>query len=162
MSITRRLALAGAASLGLLFASPAFAGATIAVSLWDQGGDMSTTSNLGYNMGGDMSQATMGIDVSPNTVSAGHVTFLVTNASSDTIHEMVVAPLASQDEVLPYVVDQNRVDEDGAKSLGEVSELEPHAAGELGINLKPGTYILYCNIPGHYASGMWAILNVTQ
>jgi uncharacterized cupredoxin-like copper-binding protein len=26
--------------------------------------------------------------------------------------------------------------------------------------LKPGRYILYCNIPGHYALGMWTLLTV--
>jgi uncharacterized cupredoxin-like copper-binding protein len=27
--------------------------------------------------------------------------------------------------------------------------------------MQPGTYILYCNIAGHYAMGMWTLLTVT-
>ena len=27
--------------------------------------------------------------------------------------------------------------------------------------LKPGLYILYCNIPGHYVLGMWTLMTVT-
>jgi len=46
--------------------------------------------------------------------------------------------------------------------LGEVSELDPGASGELGIDLAKGSYILYCNVPGHYMAGMWTILTVTE
>lgn len=162
MFINRRTLIGAAAALGLLAATPAFAGTTVAVSLWDKGADATMPTDLGYGMGGDMSKATMGIDISPKTVQAGHITFLVTNASSDTIHEMIVSPLTSADEKLPYLTNENRVDEEKAGHLGEVSELDPHGAGELGITLKPGTYIVYCNIPGHFVAGMWALLNVTK
>jgi len=100
--------------------------------------------------------------VSVKSVPAGHVTFNVVNASKDTIHEMIVARLKSMDEKLPYIANEERVDEDHAGDLGEVSELDPGANGELGVDLKPGTYILYCNVPGHYVSGMWALLKVTK
>lgn len=162
MKITRKAFIAAFAGLALAAATPAFAGTTVTVSLWDKGADMAMPTDLGYGMGGDMSKATMGIDISPKTVEAGHVTFIVTNASTDTIHEMIVAPLKSADEKLPYIDNENRVDEEKAGHLGEVSELDPGASGELGIDLKPGTYIVYCNIPGHYVAGMWALLNVTK
>jgi len=42
-----------------------------------------------------------------------------------------------------------------------VSELEPGQSGSLTIAMKPGKYILFCNIPGHYVMGMWAILEIT-
>ena len=71
---------------------------------------------------------------------------------------MVVSPLKSDSEILPYITDENRVDEEKAGHLGEVSELDPGQSGELGIDLVPGKYILYCNIPGHFVSGMWTVL----
>jgi uncharacterized cupredoxin-like copper-binding protein len=158
----RKSVLVGAAAIGLLACGPAWAGTTVSVSLWDKGADMDMAKDLGFNMGGDMSKATMGIDVSMHAVQAGHVTFEVTNNSKDTIHEMIVARLTSLKEKMPYVANEERVDEDRAGDLGEVSELDPGARGELGVDLKPGNYLLYCNVPGHYAAGMWTVLKVTK
>ena len=62
---------------------------------------------------------------------------------------------------LPYDETLMKVDEDAAGHLGEVAELAPGQSGALRLTLKPGQYILYCNIPGHYAVGMWSLLTVT-
>ncbi len=59
-----------------------------------------------------------------------------------------------------YDETMQKVDEDAAGHLGEVAELEPGASGSLTLTMKPGTYILYCNIPGHYAAGMWTLFTV--
>lgn len=75
---------------------------------------------------------------------------------------MVISPIASVDASLPYIVDENKVDEDAAGHLGEVAELDPGKSGTLAIDLKPGIYVLYCNIPAHYNSGMWTLLTVTE
>lgn len=162
MYLLRKSAFAVIAGGALLAASQAWAGSVIDVSLWDKGGDAPMAKDLGYKGTGDMSKATMGIDTTPKTIAAGHVTFEVVNNSKDTIHEMVVSPLKSDDEILPYIKDENRVDEEKAGHLGEVSELDPGQSGELGIDLKAGKYILYCNIPGHFVSGMWTVLTVTK
>jgi uncharacterized cupredoxin-like copper-binding protein len=45
--------------------------------------------------------------------------------------------------------------------LGETKELPPNASEQLTVNLAPGTYLLICNIPGHYAAGMATPLSVT-
>jgi len=142
-------------------AGPAHAtGSVVNVALWDKGVDVPMATNLGLGMGGDMSKATMGISATPETVKAGMVTFEVVNASKDQIHEMIVAKLADPKKPLPYIADENRVDEDKALDLGEVSELEPGKSGALRIEMKPGTYILYCNVPGHYVTGMWTLFTV--
>jgi uncharacterized cupredoxin-like copper-binding protein len=62
---------------------------------------------------------------------------------------------------MPYSTDLQKVDEDAAGHLGEVAELDLGQSGALTVTLKPGTYILYCNISGHYAAGMWTLLTVT-
>lgn len=159
MYLTRRIAIATIACLPMLATLPASAATTVKVSLWDKP-DMDMATGLGHGMGGDMSKASMGITAEPSSVSAGEVTFDVTNASKDTIHEMIVAPLKSADEKLPYVQDEGRVDEEAAGHLGEVAELDPGASGALTVTLKPGAYILYCNIPGHYMGGMWTDITV--
>ena len=164
MLFTRRQILAATAVLPVVAVSsgPAFAaGTTIEVSLWDKGADMAMAKDLGYGMGGDMSKATMGIAVSAETAKAGEVAFQVTNASKDTIHEMIVARLKDAEKMLPYKKDEERVNEDEAGDLGEVSELDPGARGILAITMKPGKYLLYCNIPGHFAAGMWTLFTVT-
>ena len=163
MRLSRRDLLATAAGLSLAAVAQAPAVAadtTVAVSLWDKGADMPMGMGLGMGMHGNMMMSTMGIDATPNSAKAGEITFRAVNASKDTVHEMVLAPVADPEKPLPYNESEGKVDEDAAGHLGEVAELEPGASGALTITLKPGTYILYCNIPGHYAAGMWTLFTV--
>ena len=145
----------------------ASAGDTVVkVSLWDKG-DMSMDmlgkgKPMGMAMpGGDMGMATMGIKTDAETVPAGQVTFEVTNDSKGMIHEMVISPVGDATVALPYLTEEEKVDEDASGHLGEVAELDPGKGGSLKIDLKPGSYILFCNIPGHYVLGMWTLLTVT-
>jgi uncharacterized cupredoxin-like copper-binding protein len=48
------------------------------------------------------------------------------------------------------------------KSLGEVEELKPGKSGKLTLNLKPGSYLLMYNQPGHWHAGMWTKFTVTS
>lgn len=140
-------------------AAAAQAATTVDVTLWDKGGDTPMVTGLEYPHQ-DMSKATMGIKAAPAAVPAGEVTFKVTNISKDEEHEMIVMYLADPGKPLPYIQNENRVDEDKAGDKGEVSELEPGASGALTVNLKPGHYLLICNVPGHYVSGMWTTFTV--
>ena len=138
------------------------AGTVVNVSLWDQGADKPMATDLGFPAPGkDMSQATMGIAVSQDTVKAGQTFFEVLNSSEDQYHEMIVAKLRDLAQVFPYNSNESRVEEDNIETLGEVSELEPGQSGGLRLDLKPGEYLLFCNIPGHFAAGMWTVFTVT-
>lgn len=169
MGITRRHCLALASAVAMLAGSgPAIAArSTIKVSLWDRGAMpmdpavMGGMMGMGAAGGARMPMAHMGIKVSTATVRAGTVTFEVKNDSTTLVHEMVVSPVKSDRSPLPYNQAEGRVDEDAAGHLGEVAELDPGQSGTLKLTLKPGRYILYCNITGHYALGMWTMLNVT-
>jgi uncharacterized cupredoxin-like copper-binding protein len=164
-TLVRRAALALFSSVLLTAASgAAMAATTIHVSLWDKGADMQMVTGMEYEPGKtiDMSKATMGIKAMPDQAKAGVVTFKVTNNSKDTIHEMIVMQLDANADALPYIASENTVDEDTAGDKGEVSELDPGASGSLTVNLKAGKYLLICNVPGHYASGMWTQFTVTQ
>lgn len=137
------------------------AASTVQVSLWDKGADMSMATGLAYGTPNpDMSKATMGMTATPATVRAGKVIFRVKNSSKDTIHEMIVMYLADPSKPLPYIANENRVDEDKAGDKGEVSELDPGASGSLTVDLKPGKYLLICNVPGHFVAGMWTEFTV--
>lgn len=167
MKTTRRTWLVIASGMVAAMSSGAAFARTnvIKASLWDKGaGSMGMLGHgemmgMGH-MGGNMAMASMGIKLSSQTVAAGTVRFDVTNDSKSMVHEMVVSPVKDEKIPLPYSENGSKVDEDAAGHLGEVAELEPGQKGGLTLTLKPGKYILYCNIPGHYALGMWTLLTV--
>ena len=53
------------------------------------------------------------------------------------------------------------VDEAAAGVIARGKELRPHASGSVTATLQPGTYILFCNVGGHYVMGMWTLMTVT-
>ena len=132
----------------------------IKVNLFDLGSGATMASDMGMTMGGDKSKAVMKIAATPAFARAGDVTFEVTNNSKDVIHEMILVKLKDEKTPLPYVAADSKVDEDAAGHLGEVSELDPGKGGALTLKLDPGTYMLFCNIPGHYMAGMWTTVTV--
>lgn len=146
----------------LALATPAEADTTVKVSLKDIGGTIDLSKDMGLGMGkhGDMSKAAMSVEIDQTSVPAGKVTFDVTNDAKEIAHELLVSPVSGPEAVLPFVDAENRVDEEGSGDLGEVSELEPGKSGSLTLDLKPGLYALYCNVPGHYGAGMWTMLEV--
>jgi uncharacterized cupredoxin-like copper-binding protein len=165
MTATKRLSLVPMVFLAGL-ATAAAADTTIQVSLWDKGPDSVMMDDAHMAMMGKMDMgmmpmAMMGITLDQTSVAAGKITFEATNDSKDIIHEMLVSPVTAGQTELPYVVDENRVNEDAAGHLGEVSELDPGKSGSLTVDLKAGTYVVYCNIPGHFIDGMWTLLTVT-
>ncbi|MGW2211718.1 sulfocyanin-like copper-binding protein [Streptomyces sp. NPDC001781] len=117
----------------------------------------------GYGMG------MMRLVARPAAVPAGRVTVRVVNAGHLT-HEVIVLPLAAGRAAGERAVGSDgRVSEAG--SLGEASRtcgsgagegIASGAAGWTTVTLKPGRYELLCNIPGHYASGMYTELYVTR
>lgn len=169
MKLNRRSLIALAATLAVtLSAGQAYAkGTVIKVSLWDKGAKSMNMLGKGpmmgmmmENTGSTVPMGPMGITVSSATVKAGTVTFAVSNISKEMVHEMVLSPIKSDKVALPYDKAAQKVNEDAAGHLGEVAELEPGKSGALTIDLKPGQYILYCNIAGHYVLGMWNLITV--
>ena len=161
VKLARHLLIAAAAAGALFTMQPAFAaGTAIKVILGDTTADIDLKATLGMGLNGDMTKATMTLKAEPNDVPAGVVNFEVENSSKATIHEMIVAAVADVTKPMPFNAEEYRVDEDKAGDIGEVSELDPGKSGKLSVTLKPGTYLLYCNVPGHYMSGMWATITV--
>ena len=90
------------------------------------------------------------LSATPAKVNAGELTFNVQN--NGTIrHEMVVVPSAGGPAALRQPDDT--ATEDGA--AGEVPDVEPGKGGKLTVTLPAVQYVL-CNLPGHYAGGMYA------
>ena len=138
----------------------ALAGQVVTVML----GDMGDASMMGRWWRG----RSMMLRTTPQTVRAGTVTLLALNHGTRT-HELVVLPLANGAQVGTRSVGANNtVDESG--SLGEASTSCGAGAGDgiiagaaswVTLALKPGRYELVCNLPGHYATGMYTELDVT-
>ena len=59
----------------------------------------------------------------------------------------------------PVTVDPSGKANEGHSS-GEVPELQPGTSGKVTLQLKPGVYQLFCNVPGHYAAGQRTTITV--
>jgi uncharacterized cupredoxin-like copper-binding protein len=151
---------AAAILLTTLLASSAFAATTVHVSLTDDGTDAALAGGMGMGMSADMSKAIMHVTANAASVPAGDVTFEVTNASKTMVHEMLVVKVSDLKAQMPYDAKTDRIDEDKAGSLGEVSELDAGKSGSLTLKLEPGTYVLFCNLRGHFMAGMWTSITV--
>ena len=153
--------LAFSAATFLTLSTSAFAttNSIVFVSTMDKGSTAPMATDHGLGMALMKMPSDMGLQLSTNTVPAGNVTFKFKNSSHDLVHEMLVLPYVEGTN-LPYDDKQVKINEDKAGSLGEVSETDPVKSGELKLSLKSGKYVLVCNLPGHFANGMWTLLTV--
>lgn len=111
-------------------------------------------------MGSGMMMGMMSVRVDKPTVKAGTVTFDVTNWSRSIVHEVLVISVDNPTAPLPYDYAQARVPEEQVKVLGEAEGLQPNGSKTFEIALTPGSYLLICNVAGHYAAGMVAPFSV--
>lgn len=168
MNISRRTTLTILTGTLALVASgrAALAKTVVVVSLWDKGATAmdgaDSMAPMGMAMAGaSMDMATMGIKLTKTEVPAGDISFRVTNDSLEFYHNMTISAVADTTKELPYKADDRMVDEEAAGVTARLAELPPHSSSTLDVTLTPGTYILYCNVSGHYAMGMWTLLTVT-
>ncbi|MBG1231390.1 sulfocyanin-like copper-binding protein [Aestuariivirga litoralis] len=154
--------LAAAALVTGLLTSAALAETVVKVTLIDKmtDSDLSKPLGLGVGMKADMSKAPMGVAVNPKLATPGAVRLDVTNLASSLVHEVQVARITDESQVLTYDQSRNKVDTEGLEILGSVAEIMPSKSASLIIDLSPGKYLLFCNVAGHYMAGMWAIIEV--
>src|SRR5919198_860802 len=91
--------------------------------------------------------------VRPNktSISAGKVTFVAHNQGRVT-HELMI-------ERVPLKMDgPGRPNEKAA--MGMVEDMASGESGKMTVRLTPGTYQLFCNVPGHYAAGQHTTFTV--
>jgi uncharacterized cupredoxin-like copper-binding protein len=87
-----------------------------------------------------------------SSVPAGKVTFIARNVGK-VPHEFMV-------ESMPMRFDAPmRPDEDAAQ--GMIEDMNAGQSGRLTTKLRPGTYMLFCNLPGHYSAGQHIRFKVT-
>ena len=101
------------------------------------------------------------ISTASSTASPGAVTFDLTNDAGQ-IHEFVVVKTDLAADALP-LDETGDVDEngDGIEPVDEVEDIAAGALAHLTVDLAAGTYVLLCNLPGHYRQGMHASFTVS-
>jgi uncharacterized cupredoxin-like copper-binding protein len=96
------------------------------------------------------------------TAKAGKTVIEAPNEGS-VEHELVVFRTNMDPAKLPTEsgggVDEEKLDE-VAEEAGEVADVEAGETKSGSFDLKPGSYVIFCNIPGHYAQGMYGTLTV--
>jgi uncharacterized cupredoxin-like copper-binding protein len=98
------------------------------------------------------------ISLGSSSGDAGDVTFNITN-DGPSAHEFVVFKTDLAPDALPTVDDENGipiVDEEGEgiELVDEAEDIAPDSSTDLTVSLDAGSYVIICNIPGHYEQGM--------
>jgi hypothetical protein len=98
-----------------------------------------------------------------DSVSAGEVTFDVTNEGPNDPHELVVIRTDLASDALPTTA-EGGVDEEGEgiEVIGEIEEFPPGESRSGSFDLDAGSYVLICNVveeedgevEAHYQQGM--------
>ncbi len=89
------------------------------------------------------------------SVKAGSVTFKIKNTGAlDHTFAIVKTSLA----VGKLPVKNSQV---SLKPIKDVGPFKPGKGAMLTLNLKPGKYVLYCNVKGHYSAGQRVAFTVT-
>ena len=129
----------------------------------------STGDAVGVTVGGI--DAPWTLVASPISAKAGEVTFRVNNAGT-IVHEVVVLKTDIPFDRLPIVdagdppapVSSNPDKVDEGTSVGETGSPDLEAGGTRTFSvkaMKPGSYVLLCNIATHYGLGMRAAFTVS-
>ena len=100
-------------------------------------------------------------NVTPAQASApaGSVTFNVSNIGG-VIHNFRVIKTELDPAALPVSQDDFAVDETAVDVVGELTEMDIGITNDLTVDLEAGAYVLICNVPGHYQSGMHTAFTV--
>jgi uncharacterized cupredoxin-like copper-binding protein len=135
----------------------------IAASMLLVGSACSSDDDEGSSGGGSITATEKDFEIAldATTVDAGSVKFTIHNDGPST-HEFVVFKSELAPDQLP-TASNGTVDEEGegVESVDEVEDLESGSDATLTVDLDPGSYVVICNLPGHYGQGMRTALTVS-
>jgi uncharacterized cupredoxin-like copper-binding protein len=150
-------------TLGLAAVSLAFAGC-------GGGGDNETSTAQAQTPakpsgGGSLTIGMSDYAFSPSdpTTNAGTVRISAPN-QGQLPHELVLFKTKRSPGSLPTLsngeVDEEGLEASGVESPGEIEDVGPGETKSASLKLTPGTYVMICNLPGHYKQGMYGTLTV--
>ena len=97
------------------------------------------------------------LDAAPGTHTAGAVTFEIRNGGPS-VHALTIIRSDAASDALP--VENGLIPEGQVDVVDEETDIPPGADATLSTELEAGSYILVCNLPAHYESGMYAAFTV--
>jgi uncharacterized cupredoxin-like copper-binding protein len=100
------------------------------------------------------------IDLDESSAPAGEVTFAVDN-KGPSVHEFVVFQTDLAPEDLPVDDNGDVAEDEEFAPVDEIEDIAVDATPELTVDLGAGSYVLICNIAGHYRQGMHTSFTVT-
>ena len=154
---------------GLLISGTVISGcALLAIGCGGGGGNDTTTeahtTATGSSQGKavEIRMADYSFNPSDATANAGKVTISAPN-DGQVEHELVLARTDTSPTDLPTTsdgeVDEAKLEAKG-EDAGEIADVAPQATKDGTFKLTPGKYVMFCNLPGHYAQGMYGTLTV--
>jgi uncharacterized cupredoxin-like copper-binding protein len=107
------------------------------------------------------SEKEFAISLTPNSSPSGRISFKIANQGT-VEHEFVIFRTDLAPEKLPTKSD-GTVDEEGngVEHVTEKGHVPVGTSPTLNVTLKAGSYVMICNLPGHYAGGMHTGFTVT-
>lgn len=101
------------------------------------------------------------VSPAPTTIADGPVTFQVSNEGA-AIHNFRVFATDLAPDSLPVAVDRVDEESDQLEVLGGIAgAIQPGETQTATVDLPPGSYVLVCNVPTHYQTGMFVGFQVT-
>ncbi len=98
------------------------------------------------------------------TAEAGQTTIEAPNKGS-VEHELVLFKTSKNPANLPTEgngdVDEEKLGKE-AEEIGEIADVEAGETKSEEFDLTPGKYVMFCNLPGHYAQGMYGRVTVAK
>lgn len=101
----------------------------------------------------DLTESDWLVTASPESAEAGEITFAVSNVGS-ILHNLRVIRTDLPPDALPLDATGLAVDEAEVNVVAESADLLPDESDQAVANLEAGSYVLICNIAGHYDAGM--------
>ena len=100
------------------------------------------------------------LEASPTTSEPGRVTFDAGNVGKIE-HELAVLRTALGPGDLPVKDGEVQTSARGLTLAGKTGRIRSGRSSILAVTLQPGAYVLICNVPAHYQSGMHAGFRVS-
>lgn len=129
----------------------------------DDGGDEGTTTGTDTGTAGTVT-IKMGdffFDPKDATAEAGSVTISAPN-EGQVEHELMLLKTNIDPAELPTASDGGVEEKlhEAAEENGEIADVEPGETKSVTFDLTPGKYVMFCDLPAHYAQGMYGSVTV--
>jgi uncharacterized cupredoxin-like copper-binding protein len=101
------------------------------------------------------------VAVDATSAQAGDVSFRIDNDGT-TGHEFLIVKTDIAPGEIPLDGDHFPEDADGIEVIDEIGEFAKGTTETLDVTLEAGSYQLVCNLPSHYANGMFTGFEVVS